>query len=43
MDAHFSRVAGVYSDIRRTDRAPVHFIRDALDGAGRIMEDLERG
>ena len=37
MDAHFSRVAGVYSDVRRTDRAPVHFIRDALDGAGRIM------
>ncbi len=37
MDAHFSRVAGLYSDIRRTDREPVDFIRDAIDGADRIM------
>jgi hypothetical protein len=43
MDAHSSRLAGVYSDFRRGDRAPVLFIRDALEGAGRIMEDPGRG
>ena len=37
MDVHFSRVAGLYSDIRNTDHTPIHFIRDALDGADRIM------
>ena len=36
MDAHFSRVAGLYSDLRRTDRAPVHYIRDVLSDAGPI-------
>ena len=36
MDAHFSRVANLYTDVRRTYRGAVDFIRDVLDGAGRI-------